>query len=81
LYESGRGCTKNIPKAIELYTIASEKGNPNSMSNLGRIYLSGNGVKKDVQKAISFYKKSFLYGNSSAKDTLKVLQKEYPQYF
>lgn len=81
MYESGRGTMKNIPRAIELYTIASEKGNSNSMSNLARIYLSGNGVKKDVQKAISLYKKSFLYGNSSAKETLKELQKEYPQHF
>lgn len=58
MYRTGnKYIVKNHTKAIELHTIAIEKGNCQSMCKLARLYLDA-GAKQNCQSAIDLYKKA-----------------------
>ena len=44
------GLTKDVPRAIELWTQAAELGSLDAHSNLGDSYYNGDGVEEDVPK-------------------------------
>jgi len=55
LYLTGKGTNASLPKAVEWYKMAAEKGHGNAMLRLGQIYhQGGEGLKKDETRA-SFY--------------------------
>lgn len=58
LYESGNGVTKDMNKAIELYTLSSDMGYGKAQSYLGDIYYEGRETTKDLDKAVSLYEKA-----------------------
>ena len=49
-YYGSLGFTKNIPRAIQLWTQAAELGSLDAHSNLGDSYYNGDGVEEDVPK-------------------------------
>jgi len=57
LYRTGGSIKKDTVKAVKYHTLAAEKGNVTSMTNLGNIYGSGRDkVKQDVDLSFKFYK-------------------------
>lgn len=57
LYRTGGTIKKDTVKAVKYHTLAAEKGNVTSMTNLGNIYGSGRDeVKQDVELSFKFYK-------------------------
>lgn len=49
------GELEDYEKAIECYTIAIKKGDPEAMNSMGLLYQHGFGVKRDIQKAVKLY--------------------------
>ena len=60
---AGEGCEKDIGKAIELYTKASDKGLPVARWNLAWCY---HNVVKDLPKAVETYTKAADEGHPGA---------------
>jgi TPR repeat protein len=60
---TGEGCEKDIGKAIELYTKASDKGLPVARWNLAWCY---HNVVKDLPKAVETYTKAADEGHPGA---------------
>lgn len=86
-YNGGFGVEKNVPKAVEYWTIVAEDEtvSPNSSGDsmlwLGDIYANGEpGVKADYRKAMSWYNKALnstgegIYSKADSK--IKALDKE-----
>ena len=73
LHELGRNAeyAEDYSLAVEYYRKAADKGNTDSMVDLGSIYSDGkNGVEKDVQKAIYWYTEAANLGAAPAMDAL-----------
>ncbi|MGN0187296.1 MAG: tetratricopeptide repeat protein [Paludibacteraceae bacterium] len=51
-YYLGDSVKQNYKEAVQWYTIAADKGYPNSQNNLAICYLSGNGVSVNIEKAM-----------------------------
>ena len=54
-YEYGYGVTQDYKKAIRLYRMAADKGNPEAQYLLGHCYEYGIGVSKDIDEALRLY--------------------------
>ena len=52
MYEDGRGVTKDLPRAAQLYTQSAELGSSFAQSQLGYMYFNGIGVERDNEQAI-----------------------------
>ncbi len=52
----GLGGKVNREEGMRWYLRAADAGFPNSLNNLGVIYLNGNGVAKDEAKALDYFK-------------------------
>jgi len=55
LYRNGQGVAQSDEKAVELYTMAVQKGQIGAMYNLGNGYRDGRGVVQSFQKASELY--------------------------
>lgn len=75
-YEHGKGVTKDLQKAFELYRKSAELGNRYAMANLAECYDNGNGVTTDKNEAYKWYAKAVNNGNNSVKDRYMELKKE-----
>lgn len=49
---------KELPKAIEMYQKAAEKGNPDALRSIGDIFKEGWNVPQDLGEAMKWYKKA-----------------------
>lgn len=65
-----QGDTQNIYKAIELLTLAAEKGNAEAQCRLGRLYAEGEFVAEDLKKALYWLKEAAEQGYTEAEDKL-----------
>lgn len=57
-YYEGKGCEKNLVKAIEWWENAANNGDKWSQNRLGFMYLNGIGVEQDYKKARKWYEKA-----------------------
>ena len=57
------GLPKDMRKAVELWTEASELRSVGALYSLGNAYCDGNGVQENEAKGIEFYKKAVLQGH------------------
>ena len=74
-YEIGRGVSKNISKALQLYQLSSQKGDKYGTNKLGLCYEYGNGVDIDYKKAYECYFKAYNQGNYASCGNLARLYK------
>ncbi|MBQ4561009.1 MAG: sel1 repeat family protein [Clostridia bacterium] len=79
MYADGRGATKNITKAIELWTLSADMGNAASEYNLAMLYMRGIGCKKDIDRAVNYIKSAAAKGLAPAVKALSTLPKEYTE--
>ena len=63
IYDNGTGVEKDLKKAFELYTLASNQGCAHSQYCMGDMYQGGEGVEVDLEKAVEFYGLSATKGN------------------
>jgi TPR repeat protein len=73
LYKFGRGVEQSYEKAIEYFTLAIQKGEPNAIFGLAVMYHRGEGVTKSIKKAVELYTRAANQGHASAQFTLGVL--------
>ena len=66
-YKFGLACDKDIAKAFEFFTQASELGNDEAQYKLGMFYVNGDIVEKDIDKAIYWFARSASAGNDMGK--------------
>lgn len=73
MYNRGESVKRDYEKAIELYTLASNKGHVEAQNNLGFLYANGLGIKADYTKAFELYTLSAKQGYSKAQINLGLL--------
>ena len=57
-YQYGKGVSKSANKAIELYKIAGDLGEPTGYAEIGYIYAEGLGTSKSPAKSVEWYRKA-----------------------
>ena len=73
-YLGGLGLQKDMQKAVELWTEATELGSYEAIHNLGTAYLHGDWVEKDTAKAVEFLTKAAMQGHVLARHTLGFIE-------
>jgi len=63
---------KNIEKAIDWYSRASEKGNAEAQNELGFIYFSGREVEQDYKKTAKYFRQAALLNHAVAQYNLGI---------
>ena len=58
MYDEGKGVTRDVFKAVELYRKACDGKNATGCFNLGNMYRTGDGVRQSVEDALTFYGKA-----------------------
>ncbi len=69
-YKDGTAVEKDIEKAIDLYTRASEKGCVGATKDLAYLYQYGNGIECDGEKAVRWLKKAIDQGDNDSLITI-----------
>jgi TPR repeat protein len=64
-FEKG-GLSRNLKKAVELFSKASEKGDPDAQMNLAMLYGSGEGLPLDTDKALYWIERAYAGGLNTA---------------
>lgn len=72
-YKFGQGVEQSYEKAIEYYTLAIQKGDPNAMFGLATMYNLGQGVTRSIEKAFELYTQAANQGHANAQFNLGVL--------
>ena len=81
-YHGESGLTKNVPRAIQLWTeaaelgsiLAAELGSLDAHSNLGLVYYTGNGVEKDKPRGAHHWQQAAMQGHVDARHCLGVAE-------
>jgi len=68
------GFTKDVPRAIELWTEAAELGSLYAHYELGVAYYRGNGVEEDKPRGIHHWQQAAMKGHLLSRDNLGVVQ-------
>jgi TPR repeat protein len=79
IYETGRGVTKDLIKAVQWYRKGAKQGNDTAQYNLGVMYENGEGIPQDYKKAVEWYSKAAKQGNSDAQGMLRELEERKKQ--
>lgn len=58
MYENGWGRQKDLSKAVELYSLAAERGHMEAQFQLARLFFHGEGVSQNYEKALDLYKRA-----------------------
>ena len=72
----GEGVDKDVKRAFELYTLASEQGLAKAQFNLGCMYAEGQSVDQSFTIARTWFTKAALQGNENGIGALKRLDKQ-----
>ena len=73
-YHGKLGLTKDVPRAIELWTEAAELGSLDAHYSLGLRYETGDGVEVDKPRAIHHWQQAAMKGHALARDYLGVVE-------
>ena len=75
-YYYGRlGLTKDVPRAIELWTEAAELGSLGAHHELGRVYYTGDGVEEDKPRGIRHWQQAAMNGHVESRYYLGVIER------
>ena len=73
-YFSSLGLTKDVPRAIELWTEAAELGSVDAQYNLGLAYYTGQGVREDEPRGIRHWQQAAMTGHVQSRHNLGVAE-------
>ena len=73
-YHGSLGLTKDVPRAIELYTEAAELGSVDAHFNLGAAYYRGDGVEEDEPRGIRFWQQAAMKGHVGSRYCLGLVE-------
>ena len=74
-YDNGfLGVTKDVPRAIELWTEAAELGSSEAQYNLGIAYYHGDGVEEDKPRGIHHWQQAAMKGELVSRHNLAVVE-------
>ena len=73
-YHGKLGLTKNVPRAIELWTEAAELGSLGAHFDLGLSYYTGDGVEEDEQRGIKHWQQVAMQGHAMSRHWLAVVE-------
>ena len=76
----GLGLAKDVPRAIELYTEAAERGSLIAHYNLGISYYHGDGVEEDEPRGVHHWQQAAMKGNVLARHNLGGVEYENGNY-
>lgn len=65
-YSLGRGCSRNAPKAVQLWMLAAEQGHVQAAYALGQAFRNGDGIQADLLQAVSWFEKAAAAGHAKA---------------
>ena len=68
------GLTKDVPRAIELFTEAAELGSVEAHCQLGIAYYAGDGVEEDKPRGIQLWQQSARKGHAMSRHKLGVVE-------
>ena len=69
-YHGDHGLTKDVHRAIELWTKAAELGSLDARFQLGYVYYSGDGVEVDKPRAIRHWEQAAMKGHGLSRNSL-----------
>ncbi|EJK52803.1 hypothetical protein THAOC_27888, partial [Thalassiosira oceanica] len=73
-YYGELGLTKDVPRAIELWTEAAELGSVNAHHHLGVMYYDGEVVEEDKPRGIRHWQQAALKGNAQSRHNLGAVE-------
>ena len=73
-YSGQNGLTKDVPRAIELWTEAAELGSLDAHSKLGSRYYNGESVEEDVPRGINHWQQAAMKGHVHSRHGLGVAE-------
>ena len=77
-YHGDLGLTKDVPRAIELYTEAAELGSLDAHYRLGLVYYkfngNGNGVEEDKPRGIHYWQQAAMKGDALSRHSLGIVE-------
>jgi hypothetical protein len=72
MYEDGKGVTKSVKRAVDLYKRACDQSYATACYNLGLMYGNARGVPMDLKHAADLYKRACDGGNASSCNNLAI---------
>ena len=73
-YYGELGLTKDLPRAIELWTAAAELGSLDAHCELGMLYYNGNGVEVDKPRGLHHYQQAAIKGDVPSRHNLGAVE-------
>ena len=73
-YHGKLGLTKNVPRAIELYTKAAELGSVDVHCQLGMVYHTGDGVEEDKPRGTHHWQQAAMQGHATSRHNLGAVE-------
>ena len=73
-YHGGLGLAKDVPRAIEFWTKASELGSLNSHYELGHTYYCGDDVEEDQPNGIHYWQQAAMKGHVESRHNLGIVE-------
>jgi TPR repeat protein len=80
-YLAKGGLSRNLNKAIELFSMAAEQNEAGAQLNLAMLYGSGEGVIADSKLAFYWLQRAMTYGNEEASVYQQILAKSQKKLF
>lgn len=74
------GLTKDVPRAIELWTEAAELGSFDAHNILGHTYFTGDGIKEDKPRGIHHYQQAAIKGHALGRHELGAIELDEGNY-
>ena len=68
--------TKNIPRAIELWTEAADLGSAVAHHSLGVVYCNGDGIEEDKPRGVHHWQQAAMEGYADSRDDLGFVEYE-----
>ena len=73
-YHGSLGLTKDLPRAIELYTEAAEHGSLGAHFSLAHKYYYGDGVEEDIPRGIQHFQQAAMKGHMTSRHNLGFIE-------
>ncbi|EJK56391.1 hypothetical protein THAOC_23725, partial [Thalassiosira oceanica] len=79
-YHGELGLSKDVPRAIELWTEAAELGSLDAHFQLGLVYFKGVGFEEDKPRGIQYWQQAAMEGHVECRHNLGATEQENGNY-